>query len=95
MQTLTGLLWRHLLEYRQRTILTGLAVSFGAAMILAADLVGTALLDTLLAADVEGAAITHGFMAEQFDQVISVVGYGLMAAAGFLVFNAFTMTISQ
>lgn len=92
---MSRLVWRFLREHRLRSLLSGLAISMGVAIIISADLVGASLLEALLSADIEGAEITHGFIAEQFDVMISVVGYVLMAAAGFVVFNAFTMTISQ
>lgn len=93
--SLGRLVWRFLSEHRLRALLSGLAVSFGVAIILTADLVGASLLEALLNADIEGAEITHSFVSEQFDMMISIVGYVLIAAAGFVVFNAFTMTISQ
>lgn len=92
---MSRLVWRFLREHRLHSLLSGLAISMGVAIIISADLVGASLLEALLSADIEGAEITHGFIAEQFDAMISVVGYVLMAAAGFVVFNAFTMTISQ
>ncbi len=93
--SLGRLVWRFLREHRLRALLSGLAISFGVGIIITADLVGASLLEALLNADIEGAEITHGFVSEQFDVMISVVGYVLIAAAGFVVFNAFTMTISQ
>ena len=93
--SLGRLVWRFLREHRLRALLSGLAISFGVGIIITADLVGASLLEALLNADIEGAEITHGFVSEQFDMMISVVGYVLIAAAGFVVFNAFTMTISQ
>ena len=93
--SLGRLVWRFLSEHRLRALLSGLAVSFGVAIILTADLVGASLLEALLSTDIQGAEVTHGFVSEQFDLMISIVGYVLIAAAGFVVFNAFTMTISQ
>ena len=84
---------RNLGENRLRTVLSGTAVSLGVAMILAAEYVSTALLASLQ--DIPDLQVTHGFIVEQMDVMLTGVGYVLMAAAAFLVFNTFTMTITQ
>jgi ABC-type antimicrobial peptide transport system permease subunit/class 3 adenylate cyclase len=89
------LAWRNLNEHRLRSVLSGIAISFGVMMVIAADMVSASLLSALTESDVEGLEITHGFISEQFEVFLAVVGYVLIGAAGFLVFNAFAMTITQ
>ncbi|MCP5101622.1 MAG: FtsX-like permease family protein, partial [Chloroflexi bacterium] len=89
------LAWRNLNEHRLRSVLSGIAVSFGVAMVIAADMVSASLLSALTESDVEGLEITHGFISEQFEVFLALIGYVLIGAAGFLVFNAFAMTITQ
>ncbi|KAA3661405.1 MAG: hypothetical protein DWQ04_16575, partial [Chloroflexi bacterium] len=84
---------RNLGENRLRTVLSGTAVSLGVAMIIAAEYVSTALQASLR--DIPDLQVTFGFIVEQLDVMLNGVGYVLMAAATFLVFNTFTMTITQ
>lgn len=86
---------RNISQNPVRTGLSALAVSLGVAMTLAADFVSTALLATLTNSGDGKMQITHGFIVEQFDQMIGLVGFVLMGAAAFLVFNAFAMSVSQ
>ncbi|MCB8991471.1 MAG: ABC transporter permease [Ardenticatenaceae bacterium] len=95
MRSMTGLAWRNLQEHRLRTLLSLIIISFGVAMTLAAEYMSSALLSTLTQAGEGDLQITHGFIVEQFDQTVSLVGYILLAATAFLIFNTFAMTMNQ
>ena len=85
------LAWRNLLQQRTRTILSALAVALGVAMIVAADIVSSAILNALS----EGAESFMTGLLEYLGQMLALVGVGISVAAGFLVFNAFLMSVTQ
>lgn len=95
MRSLRSLAWRNVVQHPLRNALCALSVSLGVATVLAADFVSAALLETLSAAGEGDLQVTHGFIVEQFDQMLRLVAYVLIAAASFLVLNAFSMTVSQ
>jgi putative ABC transport system permease protein len=95
MRSLGGLAARNLTAHPLRAALAALAVSLSVAMTLAAAYVSAALLATLVNAGEGDLQVTHGFVVEQFDQLLAVVRYALAGAALFLVFNAFAMTVSE
>lgn len=95
MQTLAALAWRNLQTSPLRTLLSALIISLGVAMTIAADLVSTALLSALQEVDSGEAQITHGFLAEQLDLNLKGISAILIAATVFLIFNTFTMSITQ
>ncbi|MCB9445594.1 MAG: FtsX-like permease family protein, partial [Ardenticatenaceae bacterium] len=86
---------RNINHHRLRAIFSAFAVSLGVAMTITADYVSSALLETLSNAGEGSMQITHGFIVEQFDTTIGMVGYVLMGAAAFLIFNAFAMSITE
>jgi putative ABC transport system permease protein len=86
---------RNIAQHRLRAVFSALAVSLGVAMIITADFVSSALLATLQNSGEGTMQITHGFIVEQFDLTIGLVGYVLMGAAAFLIFNAFAMSITE
>ncbi|MCP4423033.1 MAG: FtsX-like permease family protein, partial [Chloroflexi bacterium] len=86
---------RNLNQRRLRAGFSAFAVSLGVAMIITAEYVSSALLETLTNAGEGDMQITHGFIVEQFDLTIGMVGYVLMGAAAFLIFNAFAMSIAE
>lgn len=86
---------RNLSRHRLRAGFSAFAVSLGVAMIITAEYVSSALLETLTNAGQGDMQITHGFIVEQFDLTIGMVGYVLMGAAAFLIFNAFAMSITE
>jgi putative ABC transport system permease protein len=88
MRSLYALAWRNLKEHRLRTALSASAVALGTVVIIAADVVG----GTLLSLHTEGFV---AFAAEILDFGLTTVGVGILTAAGFLIFNAFAMTITQ
>jgi len=95
MRSLHALAWRNVRDHPLRSILCAFSVGVGVAMVLAADFVSGALLETLLNAGEGDLQVTHGFIVEQFDLMLTLVGYVLIAAAAFLVLNAFAMAVSQ
>jgi putative ABC transport system permease protein len=85
--------WRNLAQSRLRTTLTALAVALGVAMTVAADVISAALLNSL-----SGSEDAQKFMTgllEQLGAALQMVGVGITLAAGFLIFNAFAMAVTQ
>ncbi len=93
MPPLIFLATRHLRQSRLRTALSALAVALGVAMTVAANFVGRAFRNSLSQAD-DVQTILVGLL-DQLDRMLLLVGVMVTAAAGFLVFNAFAMTITQ
>lgn len=87
------LAWRSLQQHRLRTLLSALAVALGVAMTLAAGMVGQSILSSVAAS--EDAQTMMGGLLNEFDSVLSMTGVVITGAAGFLVFNAFAMSITQ
>lgn len=82
----------NLSQGRLRTILSVLAVALGVAMIVAADVIANASRSAIQAADERnlGAVIS-----EISNLALTTVGIVILIAAGFLVFNAFAMAVTQ
>jgi putative ABC transport system permease protein len=78
---------------RLRSALTAVAVGAGVATIVAADLFSRSVTEEI-AQTAEAQAIT-GFMSEQMNVGLTVVGLAVMAGACLLAVNAFAMAISQ
>ncbi len=92
--TLTRLLTlRNLSQSRARAVLSALAVALGVAMTVAADVSSQSIINALSAS--EDAMTLGGGLIDQLDQMLVSVGAGITFAAGFMVFNAFAMTITQ
>lgn len=89
------LAWRNVVDQPLRNALCALSVSLGVAMVLAAQFVSGALLDVLARSGEGDLQITHGFIVEQFDAMLRLVGYVLITASAFVVFNAFAIAVSQ
>jgi len=85
------LAWRNLTEHRLRSLLTGLAISLGVGMVLAAAIVGQAAgrqVDQLSSQGVMGNTL--------FVQAgLAMVGALLLFAACFIILNAFGMSLAQ
>ncbi|MFZ5918686.1 MAG: FtsX-like permease family protein [Chloroflexota bacterium] len=88
-----GLAWRNMQQSRTRTALSVLAVALGVAMTVAADLTSSAILNAL--AKSKDAQIFMTGLLDQLDRMLVLVGVMISIAAGFLVFNAFAMSITQ
>ncbi|HUX75530.1 MAG TPA: FtsX-like permease family protein [Anaerolineae bacterium] len=84
--------WRNLEQSRLRTALSALAVALGTAMIIAADVIANASRNALQTVDERNLA---AFVSELVDLSLTIVGIVILVAAGFLVFNAFAMAITQ
>lgn len=86
------LAWRNLTQQKLRAILSALAVALGTAMIIAADVISGAILDLLSSPDLQ--TIGAGLFG-QLKPMLTFLGGAVAAAAGFLVFNAFLMAVTQ
>jgi ABC-type antimicrobial peptide transport system permease subunit/class 3 adenylate cyclase len=86
---LYSLAWRNLQEHRLRTLFSATAVALGVAMIIAAKVTSTGILDTT-----EGENAFAVFI-DIMGTMLGIIGIAIMAAAGFLIFNAFAMTVAQ
>jgi putative ABC transport system permease protein len=87
------LIWRNLTAHPLRSVLTALAVALGVAMTVAADVVSASILNAL--ADSEDALTFLVGLLDQLDRMLILIGVMVTAAAGFLVFNAFAMAVTQ
>jgi hypothetical protein len=74
-----------------RSALSALVVAAGVAAIIAADVVSRATTSQI---DASAEAIT-GFMSEQLNLGLTVVGLVVMAGAAFLTCNAFAIAVAQ
>lgn len=83
----------HLRRAPLRSALSALAVSFGVAALVAADLISRAVTHEI-ARTAEAQAIT-GFMSEQLDTGLTTIGLVVACGAGFLTFNALAMAVAQ
>ena len=91
---LTSLLaLRSLAQHRLRTTLSALAVALGAATVVAADVISAALLNSLSTSE-DAQKFMTGLL-EQLGVTLQMVGVGITLAAGFLIFNAFAMAVTQ
>ncbi|MBN1888343.1 MAG: FtsX-like permease family protein [Thermoflexales bacterium] len=88
-----SLAWRNLQEHRARTVLSMLAVALAVAMTIAADVISRSLI-TLLTQVEDVKAVAAGLFG-QVDTVLGMIGLAVSAAAGFMVLNAFLMSITQ
>jgi ABC-type antimicrobial peptide transport system permease subunit/class 3 adenylate cyclase len=84
---------RALSQNQTRTILSILAVALGAAMTIAGDVVGGAIVNALSQAE-DVRAVAEGVFG-QIDPILKGIGAAITVAAGFLVFNTFLMSITQ
>jgi putative ABC transport system permease protein len=85
--------WRNLDQGRTRTILSALAVALGTATIVAADVTGEAIRNAGQA--IEGSQGTVTFVGDFLNSGLSIMGLVILVAAGFLIFNAFGMAVTQ
>lgn len=82
--------WRNLEQGRTRAILSALAVALGAAMIVASSVVNSGVRDAWTSGE-----SSMAWVADMIDVVFTSVGVIILAASGFLIFNAFAMTVTQ
>lgn len=84
---------RYLKRNLLRTILSASAVALGVAMTIAASSVSRSIINSL--SDSEDVRTVMIGLLDQFDLILNVVGYLITFASGFLVYNAFAMSITQ
>ena len=90
MHSLTALAWRNLGQSRARTVLGALAISLGVAMVVA-----TSVLTSGMRAAWEGGQNRMSFITDLSDEVFTMVGVMLLLASGFLIYNAFAMSMAR
>jgi len=93
MRSLNFLALRNLEQGRTRTILSTLAVALGVTMTIVGDVIGGSVLNAI--SDSEIAQLTGVELFEQLASLLTLAGVAVTAAAGFLVFNAFAMSVTQ
>ena len=93
MRPITHLALRELRRSWVRNLFAALAVGIGIATIIASDLISRGITEEI-ADSAEGKAIT-AFMSEQLDVGLTAIGLVIIMGAGFLIFNAFAMSITQ
>lgn len=92
-RSLNGLALNNLKQHRLRTLLSAAAVIPGVAMVIAADVIGGAIRSA-----VEEGGEAQSFastMGQMIDVMLASVGIVILAAAAFLIFNAFSMSVTQ
>jgi putative ABC transport system permease protein len=80
-------------QYPTRSLLSVLAVALGAAMVIAGDVVSGALIGAITQA--EDVRVIAGGIFSQIDPILKGIGAAIMLAAGFIIFNALGMSITQ
>ncbi|MCA9969669.1 MAG: FtsX-like permease family protein, partial [Anaerolineales bacterium] len=90
MHSLAAFARRNLAAHRVRTVFSATAVSLGTATLVAADVISAGLIDT----EAGGDNVFANFIAVM-DVILYGVGVVILLAAGFLIFNAFAMTVTQ
>jgi len=86
------LAFRSLAQQKLRAILSALAVALGSALIVAADVISGAILAVFSSPDLQ--TVGAGLFG-QLKPMLTFLGGAVAAAAGFLVFNAFLMAVTQ
>jgi ABC-type lipoprotein release transport system permease subunit len=84
---------RNIQQSRTRSLLGMLAVALAVAMTIAADVISRSLM-TLLTR-VEDVKVVAGGLFGQIDTILGMIGVAVSAAAGFMVLNAFLMSVTQ
>ncbi|UCC63251.1 MAG: HAMP domain-containing protein, partial [Anaerolineae bacterium] len=85
------LAWRNLEQNRTRTVLSVLAVALGVAVIVATGVTSTGVESGVE----ESVRETVAFVTDMVGVGLSVAGVMILVAAGFLIFNAFGMAVTQ
>ncbi|MGD8822693.1 MAG: ABC transporter permease, partial [Anaerolineales bacterium] len=92
MKNLILLAWRELTIRPLRSLVNVLAVALGVAMVLAADVIGSAARSGTMVADERNLGAVLGELVTLSLTVVSVI---ILLAAAFLIFNNFAMQITQ
>ena len=85
--------WRNLGQHRLRTVLSALAVALGVGMTVAANVTSGAIMNALSRSR-DAQTLMAGLLG-QLDAVLTLVGVAITFAAGFVILNAFAMSIAQ
>jgi putative ABC transport system permease protein len=93
MRALYFLAWRNLKQHRLRTALSAFGVALGVATLIAADVTGSAIRDAAQSMEESEQAVS--FVGDFLNTGLALMGLVILAAAGFLIFNAFGMAITQ
>ncbi|MCJ7624968.1 MAG: hypothetical protein MUO76_15815, partial [Anaerolineaceae bacterium] len=93
LSSLWMLAWRNLSQARTLTFLSVLSVALGAAMTIATDVISAAMMNAFIES---GDALTFlkGLL-DELDRALVMIGVGISIAAGFVIYNAFAMTVNQ
>ncbi|MBN1583419.1 MAG: FtsX-like permease family protein, partial [Anaerolineae bacterium] len=82
--------WRNLRMHRARTLLSAISVGLGVAMIVA-----TGVIQSGMRGAWESGENKMAFISDMSDVVFNGVGVIILVAAGFLIYNAFAMSVTQ
>jgi len=93
LRSLPALAWRNLAQHRARTALSVLAVAAGVASVVGTNVLNRAIL-AAIGSSPDTQAITSGLMT-QLETSLLGAGVAIALAAGFLVLNAFLMSVTQ
>jgi putative ABC transport system permease protein len=90
------LAWRGLAQYRARSVLITIAIALGVSMIVASDVSGSGFRAGFEnEVQVEEIRQSFSFMFDAFEDGLLAVGVVILASSSFLIFNAFTMSLTQ
>ena len=92
-RSLSGLALRNLSQHRLRTGLSVGVIALGTAMTIASDMVTQSILNAISGS--QDVMDISGGLVEELGSVLTLVGVAITATAGFLVFNAFAMTVAR
>ena len=90
MRSMNFLALRNLQQHRARTILSAISVALGTGAIVAISVLSSGVRSGWASGE---SALS--FMIEGIDIAFTAVGIVILAAAGFLIFNAFAMAVTQ
>lgn len=90
MRSLNALVWRNLRQAGVRAVLNALAVALGVAMVVATSVVSSSVRNAWT-----GSGNAMAWIGDLIDVMTSSVGGIILAAAGFVVFNALAMAVTQ
>ncbi len=93
MQSLNAMAWRNLNDRRLRTFLSVLAVALGVATTISGSIIAESIRKAILTSD--ELRLIMGGLLSQLDPLMNFVGVVIMLVAGFLIFNAFAMSVTQ
>ncbi len=93
MRSINALAWRNLTQNRSRALLSGIAVSFGVAMTVTGSMVAASIRKGMIHSE-EMRVLMKGLI-DQLDPLLIFISLVIGAAAAFLIFNSFSMSLTQ